>query len=97
MRHFIPSEKIFTETNYDASFSVFLNRFFYGYINSLVGMAGHRWFMSISVNIFLWISSCVAIYRIGEITNLNERMRAHLGLRGKWYSIDTIIGDMVGL
>ena len=22
---------------------------------------------------------------------------AHLGLRGKWYSIDTIIGDMVGL
>ncbi len=75
MRHFIPSEKIFTETNYDASFSVFLNRFFYGYINSLVGMAGHRWFMSISVNIFLWISSCVAIYRIGEITNLNERMR----------------------
>ena len=22
---------------------------------------------------------------------------AHLGLRGKWYSVDTIIGDMVGL
>ncbi len=75
MRHFIPSEKIFTDPNYDASFSVFLNRFFYGYINSLVGMPGHRWFMSISVNIFLWICSCVAIYRVGEIANLNERMR----------------------
>ena len=24
-------------------------------------------------------------------------LRAHLGLRGKWYSVDTIIGDMVGL
>jgi hypothetical protein len=75
MRHFIPSEKIFTEPNYDASFSVFLNRFFYGYINSLVGMQGHRWFMSISLNIFLWISACIAIYRIGEIANLDERMR----------------------
>ena len=27
-----------------------------------------------------------------------QRLKAaHLGLRGKWYSIDTIIGDMVGL
>ncbi|MCL1493497.1 MAG: hypothetical protein M1G31_22465 [Pseudanabaena sp. Salubria-1] len=26
-----------------------------------------------------------------------DEKRAHLGLRGKWYSIDTIIGDMVGL
>ena len=25
------------------------------------------------------------------------KIMAHLGLRGKWYSIDTIIGDMVGL
>jgi hypothetical protein len=73
MRHFIPSEKIFTEPNYDASFSVFLNRFFYGYINSLVGIQGHRFFMSISLNIFLWISASVAIYRIGEIANLNSK------------------------
>ena len=75
MRHFIPSEKIFTEPNYDASFSVFLNRFFYGYLNSLVGVKGHRWFMSFSLNIFLWISACIALYRIGEITKLNERIR----------------------
>jgi uncharacterized protein YhbP (UPF0306 family) len=26
-----------------------------------------------------------------------EDFAAHLGLRGKWYSVDTIIGDMVGL
>ncbi len=74
MRHFIPSEKIFTEAKYDASFSVFLSRFFYGYVNSLVGVQGHRWFMSVSVNIFLWISACVAIYRLGEIVALNERV-----------------------
>jgi hypothetical protein len=73
MRHFIPSEKIFTEPNYDASFSVFLNRFFYGYINSLVGIQGHRFFMSVSLNIFLWISACVAIYRMGEMNNLNSK------------------------
>lgn len=73
MRHFIPSEKIFTEPNYDPSFSVFLNRFFYGYINSLVGVKGHRFFMSISLNIFVWISASVAIYRIGEIANLNSK------------------------
>jgi hypothetical protein len=72
MRHFIPSEKIFTETNYDASFSVFLNRFFYGYLNSLVGIQGHRWFMSFSLNIFLWISACIAIYRIAEIASLDQ-------------------------
>ena len=27
----------------------------------------------------------------------NRNNGAHLGLRGKWYSVDTIIGDMVGL
>jgi hypothetical protein len=74
MRHFIPSEKIFTEPDYDPSFSVFLTRFFYGYLNSLVGVQGHRWFMSFSLNIFLWISACIAIYRIGEIVNLTEKM-----------------------
>lgn len=73
MRHFIPSEKIFTEPNYDASFSVFLNRFFYGYLNSLVGIQGHRWFMSFSLNIFLWFGACIAMYRIGEIVNFNTR------------------------
>ena len=30
------------------------------------------------------------------LEHINEQS-AHLGLRGKWYSIDTIIGDMVGL
>jgi hypothetical protein len=75
MRHAIASEKIFVDPKYDASFSVLLNRFFYGYLNSLVGVPGHRWFMSVSLNIFLWISSCIAIYRIGEIANLNQRIR----------------------
>lgn len=72
-RHYIPSEKIFSEPNYDASFSVFLNRFFYGYLNSLVGVQGHRWFMSFSLNVFIWISTCVAVYRIAEIAKLSER------------------------
>jgi hypothetical protein len=76
MRHFIISEKIFTDpkAEAEAKFSVFLNRFFYGYLNSLVGVSGHRLFMSISLNIFLWISACIAIYRIGEITHLNYRI-----------------------
>jgi hypothetical protein len=74
MRHFIASEKIFTEPKAEVQFSVFLNRFFYGYLNSLVGVPGHRLFMSISLNIFLWISACIAIYRIGEIAHLNQRI-----------------------
>ncbi len=74
MRHFIVSEKIFTEPKAEVSFSVFLNRFFYGYLNSLIGVPGHRLFMSISLNISLWISACIAIYRIGEIAHLNQRI-----------------------
>jgi hypothetical protein len=74
MRHFIISEEIFTEPQTKAKFSVFLNRFFYGYLNSLVGVPGHRLFMSISLNIFLWIGACIAIYRIGEIAHLNYRI-----------------------
>ncbi|MCL1493261.1 MAG: helix-turn-helix domain-containing protein [Pseudanabaena sp. Salubria-1] len=31
------------------------------------------------------------------VKTIVEAQKAHLGLRGKWYSIDTIIGDMVGL
>jgi hypothetical protein len=32
-----------------------------------------------------------------HIYNFFLEVMAHLGLRGKWYSVDTIIGDMVGL
>jgi hypothetical protein len=35
--------------------------------------------------------------RCWHYVKLIENEKAHLGLRGKWYSIDTIIGDMVGL
>lgn len=74
MRHFIISEQIFTELKTEAKFSVFLNRFFYGYLNSLVGVPGHRLFMSISLNIFLWIGACIATFRTGEIAHLNYRI-----------------------
>jgi hypothetical protein len=72
MRHFIASEKIFTLPKYDASFAVFLNRFFYGYLSSLTGFEGHRWFASFILNIVFWILTCAAIFRICILTNLDQ-------------------------
>ncbi len=74
MRHFIASEKIFTDPEYDPSFSVFLRRFFYGYLSSLVGYEGHRWFASFSINIFAWLIACVCIFRICILLNLKEEI-----------------------
>ncbi len=74
MRHFIAPEKIFTEPNYDGSFSVFLRRFFYGYLSSLIGFPGNRWISSFSINIFFWLLSSVAIYRTCILLGLNEQI-----------------------
>ncbi|CAN1209859.1 hypothetical protein TUMEXPCC7403_06515 [Tumidithrix helvetica PCC 7403] len=74
MRHFIAPERIFTEPNYDASFSVFMSRFFYGYVSSLVGIEGHRWFASFSLNLFLWFCACTSIFRICILAGLERRI-----------------------
>ncbi|MEE3716801.1 hypothetical protein V2H45_08590 [Tumidithrix elongata RA019] len=74
MRHFISPERIFTEPNYDASFSVFMSRFFYGYVSSLVGVEGHRWFASFSLNLFLWFGACAALFRTCILTGLDRRI-----------------------
>jgi hypothetical protein len=74
MRHFIAPEKIFTEPTYDASFSVFMSRFFYGYVSSLVGIEGHRWLASFSLNLFLWFCACVSIFRTCILTGLNRQI-----------------------
>jgi len=72
MRHFIASEKIFTLPKYDASFAVFLKRFFYGYLSSLIGFEGHRWIASFSLNIIFWILTCAAVFRICILTKLDR-------------------------
>lgn len=77
MRHFIASEKIFTLSTYDASFAVFLKRFFYGYLSSLTGFEGHRWFASFILNIIFWLLTCAAVFRICILTNL-DRLNGHI-------------------
>ncbi|MCL1491461.1 MAG: hypothetical protein M1G31_12010 [Pseudanabaena sp. Salubria-1] len=50
-------------------------------------------------NVITWMNAYLK-YRLQDmyIENHQQQLKsAHLGLRGKWYSIDTIIGDMVGL
>lgn len=72
MRHFIVEEKIFTEANYDASFSVFLRRFYYGYLDSLVGFGNHRWFASFTWNVLFWLLASVALHHTCLLFNLKE-------------------------
>ncbi len=65
-RHFIASELIFVEAEYDASFSVVLSRFYSGYINSLLGTDSWRWLASIGTNALLWFLSCIAVYQLAR-------------------------------
>jgi hypothetical protein len=74
MRHFIAPERIFTEPNYDASFSVYMSRFFYAYLSSLIGVEGHRWIASFSLNLFLWFCACTSIFRTCILTGLDRRI-----------------------
>jgi len=63
-RHFIASEKIFTEPNFDPSYSVVLQRFLFGYFDSLIGMEPHRWLTSVGLNLLFWLFSCISVYKI---------------------------------
>jgi hypothetical protein len=72
--HYLAEEFIFTEHKYEASFSAKLRRFFYGYLSSLIGFSGHRWVASFTINLLLWMLSCVALYKICILTNLGERI-----------------------
>ncbi|MEA5470680.1 hypothetical protein [Spirulina sp. 06S082] len=72
--HYLAEEFIFTTDEYDASFSVLLRRFFYGYLSSLIGFSGHRWVASFTLNLLFWMFSCVALYQICILTKLGERI-----------------------
>jgi hypothetical protein len=72
MRHFIAEEKIFTERDYDASFSVFLRRFYYGYLSSLVGFGEHRWYASVGWNVLFWLLASVALHHTCLLFGLKE-------------------------
>ena len=76
MRHTIAVEKMFTDAKYDPSFSVYLLRFFYGYLSSLIGFDGHRWVASFTLNLLFWLFACAALYKICILTNLSERVAA---------------------
>lgn len=70
-RHFIASEKIFTEPSYDPSFSVVLSRVYSGYLNSLIGVENQRWIASTIINSFFWLLSCFAIFRLCLLMGLS--------------------------
>jgi hypothetical protein len=73
MRHFVASETIFTNPDPQAvGFSVLLSRFWYGYLNSLIGFSGLRWLASLVVNDGLWLLACVAIYRVCHLAQLGQ-------------------------
>ncbi|WP_041429321.1 hypothetical protein [Synechococcus sp. PCC 7502] len=74
MRHFIASEKIFTEPDYKPTFSVLLQRFFYGYISSLIGIGNNRWIASFTINLWLWLFACVALYKTCINLNLSSKV-----------------------
>ena len=63
-RHFVASEKVFTEPDFDPGYSVVLQRFLHGYINSLAGLEGTRWWVNLGVNFLFWFFACACIYRI---------------------------------
>lgn len=69
-RHFIASELIFVDPHYDASFSVVLVRFYAEFLNSLLGSDGLRWHANLAVNMFLWMLSCAAVYRLARLWDL---------------------------
>lgn len=71
-RHFVASEKIFTEPNYDPSFSVILQRFLHGYFNSLAGLEGTRFWVNICVNALFWFFACAAIFRVAKLLKQNN-------------------------
>ena len=66
-RHFIASEKIFTEPGFNPSYSVVLTRFLHGYLNSLAGLDGTRWWVNLSLNCLFWFFACVCVYRISTL------------------------------
>ena len=75
MRHFIVSEKIFTQPNRgEAKSSVLLSRFFYGYLSSLIGFEGYRWFASFTLNVLFWIFACAAIFRLCILGRLSRNI-----------------------
>jgi hypothetical protein len=76
MRHTIAVEKIFTDAKYDASFSVYLLRFYYGYLSSLIGFDGHRWIASLTLNLLFWLFACAALYKTCILTKLSKRAAA---------------------
>ena len=74
--HYIAEEKIFTDPEFDASFSVLLRRFFYGYLSSLISFDGHRWIANFALNLLFWLFACVALYKIVVLTQLGDRVAA---------------------
>lgn len=73
--HFLATELMFTNDN-DRQDSVLLRRFFYGYLNSLIGFKGHRIIGNLALNISFWLLACAALYNICDRFNLGSRIAA---------------------
>jgi hypothetical protein len=70
--HFSLSELIFTEPALDPSESVVLQRFLHGYLNSLAGLDGTRYWGNLMLNITFWFFACACIYRICRLLKLDR-------------------------
>jgi hypothetical protein len=73
-RHFVASERIFTEKTFDPSYSVLLQRFLHGYLNSLAGVEGTRWWVNLGVNMTFWFFACVCVYRICTLLKFDRKI-----------------------
>jgi hypothetical protein len=73
-RHFVASERIFTEPSYDPSESVVLQRFLHGYLNSLAELEGTRFWGNLALNIIYWFFACACIYRICRLLALDKEI-----------------------
>jgi hypothetical protein len=71
--HFLATELIFTEPNYKQD-SVLFRRFFYGYLNSLIGFDGHRMIGNLALNLIFWLFACTALYNICDRLDLGSRI-----------------------
>lgn len=95
-RHFIASELIFVDADYDAGFSVVLSRFYSGYLNSLLGTDSMRWLSSVCINVLLWFLSCVAVYRLAQLFGQPGRVAvaAMLGTASAWGFVSLVSQPM---
>jgi len=89
---FSHAELIFTEPSHDPSESVVLQRFLHGYLNSLAGIDGTRYWCNLLLNMTFWFFACACIYRICRLFKLDKDIAgmAMLCCASAWGFVDMV-------